>query len=90
LFVIAKFCQPPAPPLSMRITFLLLTVTSIVTTSLLAQNANEPKELVSLRDSYQKARSVALAPIDKKYVDALLSKTNWGAALNEIGLEVNA
>lgn len=55
----------------MRITFLVLAATTIGAAFIFGQNANEPKELGSLRESYQKARSVALAPIEKKYVDAL-------------------
>jgi hypothetical protein len=37
-----------------------------------AQQGSDPKELSSLRDSYTKAKAAAVAPIDKKYVDALL------------------
>ena len=55
----------------MRITFLLLTVTIIGAVSVFGQNPSEPKELVSLRESYQKARAAALAPLEKKYSDAL-------------------
>ena len=36
-----------------------------------AQQASDPKELSSLRDSYNKARTAATAPIDRKYVEAL-------------------
>jgi len=36
------------------------------------QSAEEPKELLDLRESFEKARSSALSPLEKKYVDALI------------------
>jgi hypothetical protein len=33
----------------------------------------EPKELLDLRGSFEKARSAALSPLEKKYVNALAS-----------------
>jgi len=55
----------------MRLTIIvsILSLTSVVT----AQNTGEPKQLANLRESYTKARTAATAPIDKKYVDALVS-----------------
>ena len=35
------------------------------------QSPEEPKELLDLRGSFEKARSAALSPLEKKYVDAL-------------------
>jgi len=35
------------------------------------QSSGEPKELLDLRGSFEKARSAALSPLEKKYVDAL-------------------
>ncbi len=55
----------------MRITLLVLTATTIGATAVFGQDPNEPKDLTSLRESYQRARSAALAPIEKKYSDAL-------------------
>ncbi len=36
-----------------------------------SQTADEPKELQDLRGSFEKARTAALSPIEKKYVEAL-------------------
>ncbi len=36
-----------------------------------AQTPNEPKDLTTIRESYQEARAAAVAPVDKKYADAL-------------------
>lgn len=41
--------------------------------AVIAMAADPPRELTSLKESYLKARQQALAPIDKKYVDALTS-----------------
>ena len=48
-------------------------ITAIVTHIVLASNtfADEPKELLSLRQSWEKARQQATAPIDKRYGDTL-------------------
>ena len=56
----------------MRIIHILILM--IFTTVLTAQDAakNEPRDLVELRESWEKARNKATAPIDKKYVVALL------------------
>ena len=57
----------------MRITLLYFIVILTAATVSFGENPNEPKELVSLRESYQKARTTAMAPIEKKYSDALAS-----------------
>ncbi|MBL9114359.1 MAG: hypothetical protein JNJ83_05080 [Verrucomicrobiaceae bacterium] len=36
-----------------------------------AQVPDEPSDLIALRDAWEKARAAALAPVDKKYDDAL-------------------
>ena len=38
-----------------------------------AQTPTEPPDLISLRDSWQRARTSTVAPLDKKYEDALLA-----------------
>lgn len=50
---------------------LAISVTIILGLLGFAASAEDPRELVSLRESYQKAREQALSPLDKKYVDAL-------------------
>lgn len=50
------------------ITLAILTIASV---SLSAEPTTEPRDLVALRASFEKARSAAVAPIEKKYGDAL-------------------
>lgn len=55
----------------MRITFLNLLILTTGAAFVFGQDSTEPKELSSLRESFKKACSDALAPIEKKYSDAL-------------------
>lgn len=54
---------------------ILLLFPLIILTSVPAycQTTTEPKELLDLRESFEKARSAALSPLEKKYIDALSS-----------------
>lgn len=55
----------------MQILIQSLIIVVLGTEIILAQTATEPKELIAIRESYQKACSTALSPIEKKYSDAL-------------------
>jgi hypothetical protein len=55
----------------MKHSILLAAALFCVTTRAPCQSAAEPKELLDLRASFEKARSAALSPLEKKYVDAL-------------------
>lgn len=50
---------------------LLLALFTIFPSAAFCQSTAEPKELLNLRGSFEKARSAALLPLEKKYVDAL-------------------
>ncbi len=56
----------------MRILAILLSITAIAN-QLHAQTPVEPNDLVSLRESWNRARTSAVVPIDKKYEDALVA-----------------
>ncbi len=64
----STFAQLNKSPVMHRLT---VSVTIILGLLGFAASAEPPRELVSLRESYQKARQQALSPLDKKYVDAL-------------------
>lgn len=48
-----------------------LAILTIASASLSAEPITEPRDLVDLRASFEKARSAAVAPLEKKYGDAL-------------------
>ncbi|MBX7211009.1 MAG: hypothetical protein K1X78_22075 [Verrucomicrobiaceae bacterium] len=61
----------------------MLRTATVILAALLTRSiaADPPKELTSLKDSYIKARSKAVAPIEKKYLEALIAmKTKFTKA----------
>lgn len=56
----------------MNPTLITIGLASVFTWSLFGQAASEPKELSDLRASFEKARTAAVSPLEKKYQDALL------------------
>lgn len=50
---------------------LLLALVFYISLDAHAQSTDEPKELLDLRRSFERARASALSPLEKKYVDAL-------------------
>jgi hypothetical protein len=54
-------------------TSLITTLILSVAASCFAQVGSDPADLISLRDSWSRARSAAVSPIDKKFEDALLA-----------------
>lgn len=55
----------------MKHSILLASALFCINTHSPCQSSAEPKELLDLRASFEKARSAALSPLEKKYVDAL-------------------
>jgi hypothetical protein len=55
----------------MRIIFLITVTATLIAGVAFSQTSAEPTDLVTLRDSWERARIAALTPIDKKYEDAL-------------------
>lgn len=55
----------------MKPSILLIIAIFGISTHASCQSADEPRELVDLRASFERARAAALSPLEKKYVDAL-------------------
>lgn len=55
----------------MKHTILLAAALFFLATHAPCQSSAEPKELLDLRASFEKARFAALSPLERKYVDAL-------------------
>lgn len=55
----------------MKHLILLVALAGNIPFTIHAQTTAEPKELMDLRGSYEKARTAALSPLEKKYADAL-------------------